>query len=171
MNRYLSIPLVLTLAVFSSAWFSQRSSGDRLLTTTLTSKGRDRAREPLRELLPAEEVEAMILKDWPTLSPRELFSRRVPTMMYHARLIAEPQRQPSTHFLWDLEVTVFSEEHHYPIHVDRESGTAHVFADNQWLPYDAWRINAQAGGLIPGVENVETEVFVPGNVPGSGVDT
>ena len=141
MNRYLSIPLVLTLFAFSTVWYSQHSNGERLTTSIERSYERQ---TPSRELLPAKEAEAIILQDWPTLSPQEVFSRRLPTQSYFAEVTQEPQRRPTTDFLWSLVVTVNLEMTRYPIHVNRESGVANVFADDRWQPYESWRKRVQS---------------------------
>ncbi|MEL6108213.1 MAG: hypothetical protein AAFU85_19480 [Planctomycetota bacterium] len=141
MNRYLFVPLVITLVGFAWVWSSQHSRGERVSVSVET---RDYEATPIRELLPSEQAEAMILKDWPTISPREVMSRVAPRRSYHVALIAEPQRHAGSDFLWDLQVTVNWKDSHYPIHVDRISGLASVFADNVWQPYETWRLKSQA---------------------------
>lgn len=143
MNRYLFIPLVITLVGFSWVWSSQDSRGERV-SESVGKKHYDESPVPIRELLPAEEAEAMILKEWPTLSPRELMSRIAPVRSYHVSLIAEPQRQAGSDFLWVLHLTANFAETHYPIHIDRISGATSVFADNVWQPYEAWRVKTQS---------------------------
>ena len=163
MNRYMIAPLLATLVVFALVLHHQaQNSGSSSAvgaSSHLASLGRHSRGES--DLLPYEEAEQRILAQWPSLNPREVFSRRVPTQSLYATLWPDESsgvEHAETSFLCTLFINaipavadtnqnaemmgvgkVQAASPHFPIHVDRETAKIRIFADSRWQSYATWR--------------------------------
>lgn len=160
MNRFLYVPLLMTLAVFAvvlnsasrtphvAAWGSSAS--------TASISGHHSPAKLEHDLLPYELAEQKVLEQWPTLDPRERFSRRMPTQTFYAELArTEPEdhSDSSEHFFCSLLVSGLPLEPEtskvrsklagttqvFPVRVDRINGDVSVMVDKRWRPYELWR--------------------------------
>lgn len=160
MNRFLWAPLLITLAVFAVALNSASQSPQVAAwgsSARAASISRQHSKDRLEaELIPYDLAEQKVLEEWPTLDPRERFSRRMPTQTFYAELAKnEPHDSDdaSAHFLCLLVVNGLPMEMErvmesgdlaatppvFPLHVDRVNGDISVFVDNQWQAYELWR--------------------------------
>lgn len=166
MNRYLSIPLVLTLVGFGFVYFSSSSYGEPIDSAAIASVNNAKATGNIKPIV-FEDVKTLVLDGWPTLGVHHLASRMGPTQPLYAsmgpvaqlgkdgkpdleaehyhcslRLVARPKPTPKSNLKETPKVNLFARSYNnFAIHVDRYTREIMIF-DNQWQDYSKWKETA-----------------------------
>lgn len=165
MNRYLSIPLALTLVAFCGVYFSKFSYGEPFppITSNETTVA---GTTTVANAAPMsfEDARIMILDEWPTLGVNAFASRMGPTQpLYatlgpvaelgednnpdleaehlHCSLYVSARPMPKKNGKKKVALAWHSESKNYAIHIDRYTREIMIF-DNQWQSYATWKKTA-----------------------------
>ncbi len=156
MNRYLALPLALSIICFAGVYCSVQRSYGEPIKRTITKKS------PLS----FDQARTQILDGWPTLDEHAFGSRKMPTQQLYAELQEFAWRNKPTlpkdqnSILTSIRISarpMFSiaadqkraqetiEKHGLqknrwlPLHVDRLTHEVKIFHNHSWRPYPEWR--------------------------------
>ena len=155
MNRYLALPLALSVICFACVYTAQSSYGEPA-KRAVTNKA------PLS----FDQARTQILDGWPTLDEHAFGSRSMPSQPLYAELQEFVwQTKPTlsddqNSILTSIRVTAWSASKDakerergqeliknfglqkvgwLPLHVDRLSHEVKIFHNHSWRPYEEWR--------------------------------
>ena len=156
MNRYLALPLALSVICFAGVYSVQNSYGEPAKKTVLN-----------KAPLTFDQARAQILDGWPTLDEHAFGSRSMPTQPLYAELQQIVWRQQpvisddANSILTSIRVTAHPgfakeeatrvngkkliEQHGLqhvgwlPLHVDRYTHEVRIFHNRSWRPYEEWQ--------------------------------
>ena len=143
MNRYLVIPLAISIFAFGAVYFAIAST-PALPAAASALPGfahPNPATSPSPRLTSMDEASMLILDGWPTQDRHAMMSRVMVFQPLYAKLGPLAQNRPEgrANFLSSLEVITPGGQYEFPINFDRLTKEIHIFADNSWQPYQGWR--------------------------------
>ena len=163
MNRYLTVPLVLSFVLFAGVYFSHTSYGQgKQANESLPASTEPASTEAVLEkkeaesetLLSYNDARTIVLDGWPTVGNYNWGSRAAVRIESYAEL-GETMMRPlaalqenklgddpsilTSLVLFNIYASPKDRSEKFPVHIDRQTKVVKIFDNNKWQSYSEWR--------------------------------